>query len=80
MTNDRTLSIQRDLLLGVTKSYGTVSTEAFTIYSGVLSLDLCTGLERDNKTLTRKRKSVEGTDILSKTVEIWSAVPFRLDL
>ena len=73
--NDRLLSIQRDLPFGVTKIYGTASTDALTILSGVLPLDLRASLERDYISLTQKRRSVEGTDLSSDTVEIWSAVP-----
>ena len=59
---DCLLSIQRDLLLIVTKCYGTTPTDALTILLGVLPLDLHASLERDYATLTQKRRNIEGTD------------------
>ena len=80
MINDRLLSIQRYLLLGVTKCYGTALTDELIILLEVLSLDLCAGMEGNYVTLTRKKRSVEGTDLSPDNVEIWNTVSLRQNL
>ena len=77
MINDQFLSIQRGLLLCVTKRYGTVPTDSLIVLSVVFPLDLPAGLERDYIALTRRGKSVEGTNLSPDSVKVLNATPER---
>ena len=72
--NQRLQSMQKDLLLGISKCYGTTPMDVLIILSGVLPLNLRAGLERDYVTLTRKGRSIEGTALSPETVEMWNSI------
>lgn len=57
----RLQSLQRSLLLWVTKCYKTVSTDALKVLAGVLPLDVRAEIYRDFTTLVRWNKSVSDT-------------------
>lgn len=74
------LSMQKDLLLCVTKCYAIVSTDALHVFLGVLPLDLCVELDRDFTALVLWNKSVDGTRLNSEPIDLWRLIPRRGDL
>ena len=65
--NDHLFSIQRRLLLCVTKCYDMVPIVVFTVLSGALPLDLFAGLDRNYVAFNQLEKRIS-----PETMELWN--------
>ena len=83
----RLISLQRKMLISITKCYRTVSNLALSVLAGVLPLDLRASLESVTARLTRwglsdeaelnVRKPCLGTGLTSNAIDLWRPEPAR---